>query len=76
MARPDYTYTDTVLPITQIGTEPLAVFNGVTVTKIVLDQTCVVTNNISAQNCVIQDVLFLGTGIHDVVITINGKYIS
>eukprot|EP00731_Ephydatia_muelleri_P032614 Em0024g158a len=61
LARPDYTYTDTVLPITQIGTEPLAVFNGVTVTKIVLDQTCVVTNN--AQTCVIQDVLFLGTAV-------------
>ncbi|KAL5510702.1 hypothetical protein EMCRGX_G006297 [Ephydatia muelleri] len=61
LARPDYTYTDTVLPITQIGTEPLAVFNGVTVTKIVLDQTCVVTNNINARSCVTQDVLFLGT---------------
>eukprot|EP00731_Ephydatia_muelleri_P032620 Em0024g164a len=57
LARPDYTYTDTVLPINQIGTEPLAVFNGVTVTKIVLDKTCVVTN--TAQTCVIQDVLFL-----------------
>ena len=61
MVRPDYTYTDTVLPIAQIGTEPLAVINGVTVTKIVLDQTCVVTN--TAQTCVIQDVFFLGTGI-------------
>ena len=29
MARPDYTYTDTVLPITQIGTEPLAVISDV-----------------------------------------------
>ncbi|KAL5510758.1 hypothetical protein EMCRGX_G006359 [Ephydatia muelleri] len=67
IARPDYTYTDTVLPITQIGTEPLAVLNGVTVTRIVLDQTCVVTNNISAQNCVIQDVLFLGTAVGTVL---------
>eukprot|EP00731_Ephydatia_muelleri_P032625 Em0024g169a len=70
MARPDYTYTDTVLPITQIGTEPLAVFNGVTVTKIVLDQTCVVTS--TAQTCVIQDVLFLGTAAGTVLKVASG----
>ncbi|KAL5510745.1 hypothetical protein EMCRGX_G006345 [Ephydatia muelleri] len=36
------------------------------ITKIVLDQTCVITNNISANTCVVQDVLFLGT---DVMVT-------
>eukprot|EP00731_Ephydatia_muelleri_P032592 Em0024g136a len=67
MARPDYTYTDTVLPITQIGTEPLAVIKNLIVTKIVLDQTCVITNNISAKTCVVQDVLFLGTAVGTVL---------
>eukprot|EP00731_Ephydatia_muelleri_P032638 Em0024g182a len=70
LARPDYTYTDTVLPIAQIGTEPLAVLNGVTVTKIVLDQTCVVTS--TAQTCVIQDVLFLGTAAGTVLKVASG----
>ncbi|KAL5510721.1 hypothetical protein EMCRGX_G006318 [Ephydatia muelleri] len=67
LARPDYTYTDTVLPITQIGMEPLAVISDVIITKIVLDQTCVVTNSIAAQKCVIQDVLFLGTTVGTVL---------
>eukprot|EP00731_Ephydatia_muelleri_P032581 Em0024g125a len=61
------TGTQTTSGYVEIGSEPLAVFNGVTVTRIVLDQTCVVTNNISAQNCVIQDVLFLGTAVGTVL---------
>ncbi|KAL5510746.1 hypothetical protein EMCRGX_G006347 [Ephydatia muelleri] len=76
MARPDYTYTDTVLPITQIGSEPLAMMTGISITKIVLDQTCVVTNNISSRTCVIQDVLFLGTAAGTVLKVAIGYYSS